>query len=520
MSTVTPRPLVDRAHPLDSNSEARDTMRNPALWITLLSLVLIVPRLHAQSAEPASSGPPPISIGDIISGSVDAAEPRDDYSFSAPPGTVLYLDALSASAANAVNWKLCDEQGRVLRKNFVVFADLPAVTLMGGQYTVTVISESGGASTYEFQLVDAAPSTSALSIGTPIIGDLTAAGGRHDYTFEVLSPRRLFVDAISASSLGNLRFELTDEWGRVLASTPTSLADFGPIGVLPGPHTLSVISDAGGTSDYEFQVLDVSDDFGATSIGSTISGEIAHPGQVDHYAFSAAPGTEIAFVLQTSSASSALDYVLEDTFGRVIFGPTTSLNSTEGIALLGGDYVLSIVGEGSSTGTYTFDLISIGDDTGTLVLDAPFSGSIDTTDEEDHYGFTLASDQKIYLDVIATSNQAGLNWVIRDTTGRELVRTNSLADAGPYTLGAGDYTLTIDGETSATGTYDLQIVSVVDVATTTSIGAMTSTALATGQTLEYEFTASPGQVVTLDAVSPASSAFVDWKLTDQFGRVV
>ncbi|MEM7260752.1 MAG: putative Ig domain-containing protein, partial [Planctomycetota bacterium] len=487
-------------------------------WLLLVTLLAAPSVARAQSGAEPFTGPPSRSLGSTVSGSIDAGNLRDDYTFTASPGTVVFLDRTAASSAGSLNWKLCDSFGRVLTNHYTSMNDLGPVTLLGGDYTITILSESGGESTYEFLISDATPEQFGLTIGTPVVGNLDNPGGTHDYVFTAVAGQKVYLDVLSVSSLGSVRWDLIDPAGRVLAEGITSLTDSGPFKLGAGDHTLRIRSDNSGTSEYEVVLQDVSDLNDTVAIGDTVIGEITGPGQVHHYEFTAATGQKIGLVLGASSATNSLNYRIVDTYGREVLARTTSINNPPSMTLMGGDYTLSILPEGGTTATYEFTLEERVDLTAPLVIGSPIVGELATPQEIDSYSFTANPGDRLYLDYNGSaSNQ--LDYVITSAAGTEILRTPSLADVGPITLGGGDHTVSIVGEGNNLGVYDFTPYLVTDLVIPTTVGATEASSIAVpGQALHYTFNAAAGQVIGIDAITPASLSSINWSLTDALGR--
>ncbi|MFN0057738.1 MAG: putative Ig domain-containing protein [Planctomycetota bacterium] len=495
------------------------SVRDYTLPLLLLSVLLAVSQ--RVGAQEALGRPTPIAIGDSVTGDIAADEVRE-YSFAAPFGAVVYLDRTSASAPALVNWKLCDARGRTLRSDLSGLNDLGPVSLLGGTYTIAVLSEAGGASSFGFTLVDAHAENFTLALDGPATAAaITRPGSRHDYTFSTPPGARVYFDVVSVGTAGVLSLELVDEHGRALITPTSALLDQGPLTLQGGEYRVSVISRLGGVSAYELRLRSVTSDSQSIAIGQTVAGSSVTPGERDRYTFTAAAGQVIALDQTAVSATTAFGWILEDSNGRVLLAQTTNLNDQGPFALLGGDYTVSVVALGTVTGTYSFQVALVTDGAAALPFGTLTSGSIAPAGKKDTYTFTATPGQEIHLD-FNSPVASSLNWRLVDALGRSIaVNTTTLGDTGPIALMGGEYSLVVLGEPGQTGTYDVTMVDVVHTVATTSIGATITSAVAMpSQRAEYTFTAAPAQEIRLDLLSSSSATTLNWMIVDSVGREV
>lgn len=474
------------------------------------------------SSTPLWSQPIPINLGDTVTGEIAQVEEEDAYSFSVPPGQVVFLDAITSSNTGGINWKLEDRWGTQLLGNFVSFGDLGPVPLLGGDdYVVTVLGEGLAVGTYEFVLVGVANEVGPINVGDMVVGDLAMPGQRDDYTFTATPGQKILIDVTATSNSGGLNWILEDTLGRTILSRTTSLGDRGPFVLQGGDYVLSVIGEGGSVGSYEFTLVDVVDESFNVLVGSNVSGNLT-PGQTDRFNFTATSGQLVFFDLITTSNSSGLNWIFEDDAGRVLLSRTTSLGDRGPFLLLAGDYQLTIVGEGAASGTYEFNIVDVTNSSTMIAIgDAPV-GAIDESGEQDVFTFNALEGQTVYLDVITTSNTSNLNWMLEDSYGRSvLARTTSLVDRGPFRLVAGVHTLTILGESGSVGTYEFRLVEVQDRGMPITIGAPVSDALVNpGEKNLYSFTAPANQIITIDQTATSNSSGLNWILEDSLGRPV
>jgi RHS repeat-associated protein len=262
------------------------------------------------------------------------------------------------------------------------------------------------------------------------------------------------------------------------------------------------------------------------ALGETVAGDIA-TGETDSYVVAVPAGVTVFFDALSSSNTNGLNWRIDNRYGRVELSHTTAFQDGGPVRLVGGDYTISVFGEGGTqTGSYSFRIVDASPESATIALGGVVSGTIDVPGDSDVYTFAASAGQLVYLDRIATSNSAGLNWRLEDSFGRRILDTTAdLNDQGRFTLIGGSYTLTVLGEISSgqgqTGTYQLQIVPLVDGDGSITIGTLVSGAIdQAGQEDRFHFTAPAGQRIFLDRVTAPNSAGLNWSLEDANGRLV
>ena len=135
-----------------------------------------------------------------------------------------------------------------------------------------------------------------------------------------------------------------------------------------GTYTLTIgdtTNDHVGT--YQFQTWNVpSPDTFAISIGDVVSngspgpgaGNIETPGVFDIYNFEGAAGQSVLFDLQAGNAGSAIDWVLVDPAGGVVFDRLFNTDQGPLLLPLNGTYTLTIGAEDNDhMGTYQFQIV-------------------------------------------------------------------------------------------------------------------------------------------------------------------
>ncbi len=492
-----------------------------------------LPRLRRGGGGEGSLGTP-IVIGQANSGEIRSQTQVDAYVFTVGAGhgmgQWIAVDRLSASSS-VLNWKIEDAWGRLLASDVTDLSDLGPVALLGGDYTLSVLPEGTGTGAYEFRIVDAGPEERPLAIGDVVNGaiDPDHPGQRDHYTFAAAAGQTVFLDLISTEN-SNITWELKDAFGREIVPS-RRLGDHGPVGLMGGNYRLTVEGPlaAGGslaTGNYSFRIVGLEPPISEPIVlGQIVDRAITLPGEIDAYSLTV-PAGQVVFLDQLASSNAGVvNWELLDGLGRAVLARTGSLVDVGPFALVGGAYELRVLSEVGATATYKLRVTDATATSGPATIGAEISGAIaaDRPGQEQVYEFTADAGRRITLEVIQTSNVGGLNWKIEDVQGRSvLARTSSMATTGPIALAGGSYRLTVLGEGDATGTYRFRL---RDDGTTTftpsgtpvAFGEEVPGAIPTpGGESKYTLVALDGRRVYLDLL--IGHADLDWEILDPIGR--
>lgn len=243
------------------------------------------------------------------------------------------------------------------------------------------------------------------------------------------------------------------------------------------------------------------------------------------------PANRLVLLDRLTTSNNNLGWKLDDAYGRAILAQTSNLNDQGPLALVGGTYTLTVVsrifGGDGQTGAYSFQVVDQGASTYTpagdpLAIGSEVNDGVATPGGEDRYVFGAAAGQRVYLDLLTATTS--LEWELIDPAGQRVFRKTAtsvdLADAGPYTLAAGTYTLILDATGTATPSYHFKIWDVVDTTTPVNLdqvyaGSFTGAA---GATHSFTFSVVEGQTVYLDRLTSSSRS--QWTLTDPAAQPV
>lgn len=464
------------------------------------------------------------ALGATISGVFTTPGSVHRYSFDAPFGAKLYLDTLAATTAGTVNLELLDPWGRALLPRTTSASDSGPYVLAPGKHTLAVYAEADQLGSYEIQLVSAVDTTHNDAPFAVVEGALTQPGQQANHTFTLAAPTRIALDLLQSTNAVGLNFELRSADGQVIVSRTGSLTDLGPWPLAAGDYTLSVLGEGAATGSYSFQFVESPDIEGSLTLDEPVAWSAAL-GASNHLSFTAPDDTVVYLDYLSATNVNGFDYRLDDALGRTVFGPTTNINDQGPIRLVGGDYTLHVIPEGPLAGDGSFVVRTVPENLPLPAsLGTPVAGAIEIPGEVDAYIFTVPAGRVVTLDQTATSNNGGLNWLLRDALGREVLpRTTNLGDQTVALLG-GSYSLSILGEGAALGTYSFTVVDAGPATPPTpgaplALDAPVSGAIAvSGEIDAYTFALASPTTVYVDLQVAASGLL--WKLTDGAGQPV
>lgn len=464
-----------------------------------------------------------ISLGAVVNGSIDGAGDIDSYTFTAAAGQAVVLDRITVPNASLFNWRLTDPVGRVLLSTLNL-NDTAPIPLVGGDYRLEVLGEGGATGSYSFRVVGGVQRGSTISVGDTVTGDIMTPGKVDEYPFTAAPGQRIFLDRTATSNAGGLNWFLVDSAGREIFSRTVSLADQGPFRLVGGDYTLTVLGEAGITGTYEFLLSDASITNATTALGATETGAITNPGQEIDYSLTVGPGQQITLDVIATSNSSGLNFRLVDSQGQELLR-TTNLTDQGPIALVGGTYVLSVLGEVAATGDFEFSVVNAGLSSfvpagSPLTPGTSESGDISVMGEVDAFTFAATAGQQYFFDLL--QGDSSLRWTLLDPAGEPLFENvtasnTTTTNRGPFSLASGTYTLQL---TSSTGTpaYEFVVYEFSDFTGTVSLDTPFSGSLTPGQSHRLAFTLGSATEVFFDLQTAASS--LRWTLRDAVGEAV
>ncbi|MFZ0130059.1 MAG: RHS repeat-associated core domain-containing protein [Candidatus Dormiibacterota bacterium] len=222
------------------------------------------PALAAASAAVAASGivgtsPAPTTnagelvLGQPVSGTLRSTSQRNDYTFAASAGDVVFLKA-RGTCVDGLYWGLFRPDGT--RQDFnLTCRDVGRQMLAtSGTWTVRVYSDGTAAGAYAFTVLAApALTTQAISVDQPVTGTVDQIGAWHDYTFSASVGEVVYLKA-QGTCVALLYWELYRPDG-IRQDFANSCGDMGrQVLAISGTWTVRIYSDTTATGSYAFTV--------------------------------------------------------------------------------------------------------------------------------------------------------------------------------------------------------------------------------------------------------------------------
>jgi len=318
------------------------------------------------------TAPTPLTLGSTVTGNLDVAGERDRYTFTLAANALAYFDALTNNAS--LNWTLAGPAGTLVSARAFTatdsfdFASNPALSLVAGDYTLTLAAQQSSTGAYSFRLANLLdPALTPITPGTPFSGELTLPNETDLYRFSAAAGDQFLFDVTAASdSSSNIVWQLIGPHGSVLFRR-VGLTDVATLTVPgAGDYTLLIEGWIGnsGTDTYTINIVpqgNVPPGFTGTALtlGSTVSDTIAVSGEQDVYTFTLAAPARLYF---DALSVTNMQWTLAGPPGIVVsprnFNTSDSFDFTgnPAIELPAGDYGLTVSGVSGTTGAYSFRL--------------------------------------------------------------------------------------------------------------------------------------------------------------------
>ncbi|MEL7496446.1 MAG: putative Ig domain-containing protein [Planctomycetota bacterium] len=485
-----------------------------------------------------------ITPGVSFDGELATPSETDMYRFDANAGDAFYFDVVTSSDDRNTQFKLIDPYGQVV---FISsrLTDVSSTTLpSSGTYTLLVEGWKSNVDidTYTMNVVPVTESTTALTLGDEVTGNLATPGQRAIYTFDLTDTGLLYFDSLTNDLVKNWTLEGprgVEIDSRVLGRSDSFDQNSAAVEIPAGSYRL-IISGLDSTGDYGFRLSNLLDDTQTTPItpnpGSanpsvSISDSILG-NESKLYRMEAESGDEFSFVT-TVTGSTNVSYRVLDAFGQIV-------TANSGIAtdrpnqrfIIGGTYFLLIEGRASNElqSDVSFDIEWIQNNgpvtfTGTpLTLNSTVNGNISTNGQIDSYTFTLTERTLLYMDVL--TNNSSLRWSLKGPKGQFPANVAFTSTDGINSLnsdlaefGPGEYQLDIFGS-GTPGGYGFRMVDLSSAVAITPGTSFSGQLDPSNETDFYQFDANDGDQFYIDVESTSDRTGALYKVIDPYGDVV
>ena len=465
-----------------------------------------------------------LMLGKTVTGTI--ADPGDQaiYTFTGSPGQRIFFDSLGLPSN--VYASLTDPFGNQVF-NFASGDSAPATLSAQGTYSLSVFSYSTtrGTGAFSFALDDISTATNiALTsgAGTTESGTLATGLATNLYQFSGTAGQSLYFEGLKDSPASGAVATLFNRSNGSLGSVALeSDRQF----TLPstGTYLLAVAGQNASNSSvsYSFEAFTNVDPITALTLGKTVTGTIANPGDQAIYTFTGSPGQRVYF--DSQGIPTNVYASLTDPFGNQVFnfasgdsGPYT-LSSA-------GSYALSVFSYSTSrgTGAFSFALDDISTATNIALTSGAGtteSGTLATGLATNLYQFSGTAGQSLYFEGLKDSPASGAVATLFNRSNGSL-GSFALENDRQFTLpSTGTYLLAVAGQNASNSSvsYSFEAFDNVDPTTALLLGKMVTGTIANpGDQATYTFTGSPGQRVYFDSQGFPTNVYAS--LTDPFGN--
>ncbi|MEE4639865.1 MAG: hypothetical protein V2J42_14095, partial [Wenzhouxiangella sp.] len=447
------------------------------------------------------------------------------FTLSAP--TRVYPAFDFAHAASAAQWRLLRADGQVVIDWGTSLGALTEpLDLVAGVYVLSLRSRAATAVSGTLTVHEVIDQESPLAPDTVATADLETPGQEHRFQLTGLPAGVYLLDQLATDNRSGLSWRLDDALGRTVLDRTGTVDDVEAIALQGGDYTLTVSGNDAATGFVDFVFMTMTAVDASTSLGSVIDDEVFEPGEIRRYAFSAAAGTQLAIALQASSNGPGLNYMLHDAVGREIIARTSALPSLSERSLAGGDYLLTVLGEGGETGSFRLALNNEGSSgfvpAGSLVgLDTLINGTI-TSGAPQQWRLNLGATERVYFEL--AEGASNLRWTLFDAGGQPVFDNARAAfpgtdDRGPFALAAGDYTLEFELTSGGPSNYAFRAVDAGVLETAINVDeAIDGAPTAPGFRNDYVFDVPVDGRFYFELRQGASP--LRWRMVDESGRAV
>ncbi|MBI4327311.1 MAG: hypothetical protein HY674_18915, partial [Chloroflexi bacterium] len=353
----------------------------------------------------------------------------------------------------------------------------------------------------------AGPSSGKVRIKTLPLPLMTVASGtiatpaeQDRFTFTGAKGQRLYFDALDVDA-DSMYVELKSPSG---ASVWTSFQsyDFGPFYLTEdGAYMIIVDGQGGGTGDYAFRFLDLSN-AAALTLGSTTADQLSPPSEADIYRYEGTAGQRLKFESHSPSATGASWRLVAP--GNQVLLSSTSISADLGAVVLPvtGTYLLLVEGTVDGTTAQDYQVLAslVSNPAGTASGFGTVKSGALAAEETATFTFTAPAGLVFYYDSLVARGSAAIYAQLLGPDTTEVFKLDATYDLGPYRLPeSGTYTLNLIA--AGAGDYKFSLLNLSADSIALNAGVAVTANLDSGyKTVIYSLAGSPGQRLYYDAL--------------------
>jgi RHS repeat-associated protein len=447
------------------------------------------------------------TIGETVSGtSIAIHEPgdRDDYTFEATAGEILYFDALK-DTSTYIDWKLTDPNSKEIFNDNAYSDQLKTLTKTG-TYTLNFDGQDTNdeVDSYGFRVLNWSD-VPQINKDTVINGDFGANKRENDlYRFTGVAGEKLLFDRTSGSSSNS--WGLYNSRGKLISDALElkSLSnDFEYTLPTTDEYVLRLNGSGNNDSTYSFQIASSELLTASLTLNEVVESEIVKAGEEDTYTFEGVIGQKL--LLDTLNGLATLKAKLYSPTDKLVFEQATDVNNAPFTLTETGIYRLVIDGDNTATGSYKFLLSDIAAAT-PLDFSTPLNGSLANGKATNLYRLDGTQGQVLNFNLNAASWN-GANWILYDAGNKALAQPPANNPDFQVILPSnGTYTLAIVGSSNNPVTYGFEVTDVTPTSiANTGLNTVYSGTLAAGSTNDHLFNAKAGTQIFFDGLNSSNS---------------
>lgn len=442
------------------------------------------------------------------------------YRFTATAGQSLFLDT-AAKNGTSERWRLYAPSGEQITEG-KLNENYEWTLATSGEYLLAFQGSGNSNSEFKFQLAQIQRQISELKFGVVVSEAISDVGQQKLYTFSGQPGQKIFLDALSGSSL---RYQLYTPSGVLVYDK--AIGDDSGVTTLTEAGTYQLVVEGSGTAigNYSFAVTDLSG-LAPLPFGTPVTGTINSTQQIQFYRIEGQNGQILNFDASASRWDNG-SWVLYGSTGEILKRFYYSSDNPDFRITLpsSGDYTLVLFRSSTNPFNYSFTITDLtptpiavsGLDT--LVGETTFSsrqGSI-SANQVVEQSFTASSGTRIYFDS-KNATHTNVRVQVLNPDGSTVFSTLASTDVGPILLEqTGSYKIRIQGVTpSSTGNYHFSLMEVQTKPATIqdnvrrlTLNAEITKPLDPGYTTDIlSFEGKVGQRLLFDGILPDGASFL------------
>ena len=488
------------------------------------------------------AGAPTIAYDTPTTWSPDQARSTALYSFNGVAGDQIVFDRINYTDTRPVV-HIFDPSGAEIYGPADFYYDSGVITLTAtGRYTVALEGQidSRGHQSQNFQIQLSAHNDVVPPVATPVsfVGgviaiatSLTNTADTLRYSFHLDTATTIYVDTLNHYPAYYTAWLLTGPNGTVAnrwGYDTDGLNQYSGYALAAGDYVFSIYEPY---PSYTFALGPVAYnliDMGqaqSISLGDSVTGALTPANSAKVYSFDAVAGDRVFAAVTAQSNMGNAYWRLIDLATGAVAGANYFGNNLDGVLLSHtGRYLLTVEGYYDTGGdaSYGFTLGKTTDTTQALTLGSMVTGTLTNPGDTQRYSFTLSAASQLWFDSVGRRD--GLVWRVLDADGVSIFGDRNYADYAwlnntRFDLGAGQYTLVIDGSNATVGNFGFRLLDLA-AATLVAPGTAVSGQLAPAdKTLLYRFNGTAGDRYFFDVLS-RSGGNTYWRLLDPYGNYV